>query len=462
MIQISKLEAISSALYGTPWAITEAGLNLMTGIIEAHIAGVRLSDEEKQIRAASQGYGSGAEAPQPQVALMNLHGVILSRASADMTMSGYTDPQRFAANMRRAADDPNVSRIVLSIDSPGGSVSGTRAAGDAVAYAASKKEVIAVADDMAASAAYWIGAQATRFIADPGATVGSIGVIMALRDTSEKNAKDGVQTHVLRSGPEKALGQPGEAITDATKAHYAEQLATFHDQFVQAVAAGRGMPLSQAQTLATGRTWIGQAAVEVGLADEVGTVQQALAGAFSAQPDTQRLAAQSPTRLSAAVEKSGGAPVPPEVLAMLGLSADATTEQIQAAIDIQRKTAASTERTNMLAALGLSEEPGKPANLSALAAQAKDGALYREAQLDRLHALTITNEGNDEAGVQAADDAREVYAGQSLERISGQITRLEARRDTLPGGQQSKAPANAAAKSTQKLNLSAFGLGGKR
>ncbi len=461
MIQISNLESIQRALYGTPWAITEAGMNLMTGIIEAHLSGVRLSAEEKQLRAASQDYGSGAEAPQQQVALMNLHGVILSRASGDMTMSGYTDPQRFAANMRRAADDPSISRIVLSIDSPGGSVSGTRTAGDAVAYAASKKEVVAVADDMAASAAYWIGAQATKFIADPGATVGSIGVIMALKDTSEKNAKDGVQTHVLRSGVEKALGQPGEAITDATLAHYNEQLMTFHDQFVEAVAKGRGMTVAQVQLLATGRTWIGQAAVDVGLADAVGTVQQALAGAFSAQPDAQRPAAKSPTRLSAAVETPGGGLVPPEVLAMLGLSAEATPEQIQGAIQEQRKTAAATERTNMLAALGLSEEPGKPANLTALAAQAKDGAVYREAQLDRLHALTITMEGNDPAGIQAADDAREVYAAQSLERISGQITRLEARRDTLPAGQQSKAPANTAAPA-QKLKLSAFGLGGKR
>ena len=122
--------------------------------------------------------------------------------------------------------------------------------------------------------------------------------------------------------------------------------------------------------------------------------------------------------------------MPPEVLAMLGLSAEATPEQIQAAIQEQRKTAAATERTNMLAALGLSEEPGKPADLGALAAQSKDGLAYREAQLDRLHALTITLEGNDEAGVKAADDAREVYASQSLDRINAQITRLEARRES--------------------------------
>ena len=207
-----------------------------------------------------------------------------------------------------------MSRIVLSIDSPGGSVSGTRTAADAVSHAASKKEVVAVADDMAASAAYWIGAQATTFVADPGTTVGSIGVIMALKDTSEKNAKDGVQVHVLRSGAQKALGQPGEVVTDETLAHYNEQLMTFHDQFVQVVAQGRGMPVAQVRTLATGRTWIGQAAVDVGLADHVGTVREALAGSFSSQPAARQAAAHSPARLYAAAETPGGGPCPQKSL----------------------------------------------------------------------------------------------------------------------------------------------------
>lgn len=153
--------------------------------------------------------------------------------------------------------------------------------------------------------------------------------------------------------------------------------------------------------------------------------------------------------------------MPPEVLAMLGLSADATPEQIGAAIEKQKRAAAQTERANMLAALGLSETPEQPADLAAVKRQAADGAKYREDQLDRLHALTITVEGNDERGIAAADDAREVYGAQSLERISGQITRLEARRDSLPSGPLSQSK-QADAAPTPKLKLSAFGLGGRK
>ena len=63
MIHISKLESVQQLLYGTPLAITEQGLHLISGIIEAHLSGVRLSDDEKQLRADSRSYGSAAEAP---------------------------------------------------------------------------------------------------------------------------------------------------------------------------------------------------------------------------------------------------------------------------------------------------------------------------------------------------------------------------------------------------------------
>ena len=433
----SKLEGIQAALYGVPWAITEHGMNLITGIVEAHLSGVRLTAEEKQVRAASQSYGSvvdPAEATATKVAVLTLHGPIMSRANDNMMLSGATDPQAFAARVKAAANNPEVARIVISVDSPGGTVSGTATAGDAVAYAATKKDVVVVADDMACSAAYWIAAQASKVVVVPGATVGSIGVVMTIKDTSAKNATEGVKLHVLRSGPLKALGQPGEEIDEKTLEHYGGQLQVFHDQFVAAVAQGRGMTPAQVQLLADGDVWIGQQAVDVGLADEVGTLEQAIRGDFSpaAVSTAQRPAARSPAPRAETTQ--GGDAMPPEVLAMLGLAPEASAEEVMQAIKTQRAAAAQTERTAILAQLGLKEEDGAAADFAGLAAQASDGRAHREAQLDRLHALTIRAEGNDEQGQKAADDAREVYAGQSLERIAGQITRLEARADGLPDG----------------------------
>ena len=435
-----------AALYGTPWAITEPGLHLIGGIVEAHVAGMRLSAEEKAARAASTTYGSQAQSAEQRVALINLHGPILSRANDSMALSGYTDPQAFAQTVRRMADDPAVSRIVLSIDSPGGTVSGTRTAAEAVSYAASRKEVVAVADDLAASAAYWIGSQATQFVVDPGAQVGSIGVLLAIRDTSGRDAKDGVRAHILRTGDRKALGQPGEVITDDTLNHYRATLDTYAAQFVEAVAAGRGVPLATAQGWATGETWIGQAAVNAGLADHVGTIRQALAGDFSA-PTTR----QEASRMT------------PEQLAALGLQADASDTEIMVAIQAGRRAQADyleAER-NTIAALALPEGAAAPSHpLYDLAGQAADGRAYREAQLERLHALTIVTHGNHPAGIQAADDAREVYAGQPIARITAQIARLEGQRDTLPSGPLSMSGTPKSA--PQTVNLTEFGLNRRR
>lgn len=446
------LEAVQKLVYGQPWLISEPGLNLITGIVEAHLSGVRLSPAEAQARADSRQYGTpGAEAPK-RVALVNLHGPIMNRAGDNMMMSGSTDPQQFAGRIRALADDPDISRIVISVDSPGGTVAGTRAAGDAVAYARTKKDVVAVADELAASAAYWIACQATTLVATPGAVLGSISVIMAMKDTSAKETKDGVQTHVLRSGPLKALGQPGEAITDETLAHYGETMATFHEQFVQAIASGLQISFEQASELATGQTWIGQAAVDAGVAHRLGTLQGALLGEYSPSPTAAHL------RPAASLQPAaGGKIMDPSVLAALGLSADATPQEVLAAIKQREVTAATTQQANMLAALGLTADTGTEEGLKALARQAADGTAYRAELLDTLHARTITIEGNTAEGIAAADRARTVYGSADTAVISAEVARLEAKRDTLPAGALSRTEQDTKTRAP-RVSMSALGL----
>jgi len=448
------LELVQRLVYNQPWLISESGLNLITGIVEAHLSGVRLSPAEAQAKADSRQYGTaGAEAPK-QVALINLHGPIMNRSGDNMMLSGSTDPQAFARVVRAAADNPDIGRIVISVDSPGGTVAGTRAAGDAVAYARSKKDVVAVADELAASAAYWIACQATTLVATPGAVLGSISVIMAMKDTSGKEAKDGIQTHVLRSGPLKALGQPGEVITDETLAHYAETMNTFHEQFVQAVASGLQITSEQASKLATGQTWIGQGAVDAGVAHRVGTLQGALLGEYSSQAAP---ALARPAARAASHTPTGGTRMDPAVLAMLGLSADATAQEILAAIKQREVTAATTQQANMLAALGLTAETGTEADLKAFARQAADGAAYRADLLEQMGKLTITTEGNGPEGIAASERVVKVYASADVEVLAAEVARLEAKRDNLPNAALSQHGTDT--KPAKKLpSMAAFGF----
>ncbi|GEM45904.1 S49 family peptidase [Deinococcus cellulosilyticus] len=422
------LENVQRALFNFPWAITPNGMDLVAAVVQAHLEG-KLSAEEIEARTSGVTYGSQYKNTQKQVAVVNLHGPVLSRATGMSALSGATDLRSFSSTMRALADDSDVGRIVLSIDSPGGQVQGLTEAGDAVRYARSKKEVLAVADGTMGSAAYWIGSQATRIIANADAVVGSIGVVAVIRDTSGVAEKAGVKVNVLRSAEFKALLQDGEPISDKALAEQSKLVDLFAEKFISAVSAGRNITLEQARSLATGKVWIGADAIAAGVADEVGTLQEAIDGKFSSQPFNSG---------SPAAALAGGNTMPLEaLLAGLGLAADSSPAQVQAALDTLKQNAAATERMRIMAALGASE--GKEVDLTQLKKLAADGEQYRADLLTRLHALTITLEGNTETGIAAADRAKRIFAGADIADISAEVQRLEAKRDAVfPDGQKSR------------------------
>lgn len=396
-------------------------------------------------------------APQAQgrVQVLTLSGPIMTGLPQWLGDAlGAADPVAFAAQVRAAAADPDVTGIVLNIDSPGGGITSVDDAASAVRDAASVKPVITYAPDLCASAAYWIGCGADQIITSSTGMVGSIGTYVKWTDLSGQAAAEGVTVHVYRSSPGKAPGQPGEAHSAQVDEAMSGMVDAVQAVFSAAVAAGRGVPLATVtEQYATGRVWVGEHAVAAGIADRIGTLADAvaLAGGSNAPP---RLTAQG-RHMTAAQ------------LAALGLNADATETDIMTALDV-RNLALSREENRgaaLLAALGYAKGEALPEGavipqnpMATLAAQAADGRVYREAQLDRLHALTITAEGNDAAGIQAADDARTVYAAQSLALIAAQIIRLEARRDSLPAGPVSKPPSDQT-ETPKPLKMSVYGVG---
>ena len=439
------LEHVAALVFGQPWAILPSRMNVVAGVVSLYLDGEKPTELEAREAAQAMSYGAEEAPPSaPTVAVLPMHGTIMQHAGMFERLSGGVDPQAWAEKLRALADNPDVREIILDVDSGGGSVDGTQDMYQAVKYAAGQKIVTAVANGAMCSAAYWASSPASAIVVTPTATVGSISVLMMHQDQTGKNEQAGLKTTVLRTGAQKALGGPHEPLSDLAHASVMERLTSVHDVFVADVAAARHLSAEQVQQRwADGRVWIGEHAVAAGLADETGFLRDVVGAAqdrHASSPATRTSRAAKQPHSPARAETPGGHPMDPDTLALLGLAADATPEHIQAALDKRQKTAASTERAGILAALGLTSETGSDAHLRSMAAEAADGRLYRESQLDRLHALTITVEGNGEAGQAAADEAREVYAGQSLVRIGAQIARLEARRDTLPAGRQSKAP----------------------
>lgn len=198
------------------------------------------------------------------------------------SMDSGVSTVRIRQQIRTAAVDPEVKGIMLRIDSPGGSVSGTGDLAKDVAIAASKKALMAYCEDSCCSAAYWVASQAGKIMANDTAIVGSIGTYMAIADSSEMYDAAGVKVHVLSTGQYKGAGVDGSPIPDEHLADFQRLVEDLNEHFLQGVAKGRGMDMSRVRELADGRVHValnkggGASARSLGLIDGVGSFDKAM------------------------------------------------------------------------------------------------------------------------------------------------------------------------------------------
>lgn len=179
--------------------------------------------------------------------------------------TSYTE---LAETLEAMADDGRVSRVLMTISSPGGEVAGVTDAARAVRDLAGVKPVVAHAKSMAASAAYWLASAAGEIIASPVAELGSIGVLVYDIDDSERWAENKIRPVVITTASLKAQGWPGVEWTDEHRDHVLTNITEMDGRFVDAVAAGRGLGADLIREM-EGRVFTGAAAVAAGLADRV-------------------------------------------------------------------------------------------------------------------------------------------------------------------------------------------------
>ena len=135
------------------------------------------------------------------------------------------------------------------------------------------KPTVAFTDTEAASAAYWIGSAADRFVATPSATVGSIGVYMAIPDVSKAYESMGVKMEVIKSGSLKGAGIEGTSLSDAQRANLQEQVNAIHADFREAVRSKRRLAKDEDME---GQVFSGKVAARKGLVTGLGTSIHAL------------------------------------------------------------------------------------------------------------------------------------------------------------------------------------------
>lgn len=264
------------------------------------------------------------------VAILELAGSLMKHASSFDTATS-TVRARYA--LREAVRNPEIQAILLAIDSPGGTVAGTQDLAADVAAAARKKPVHAYAEDLCASAAYWVASQALHLSAGPTSLIGSIGTYGVVVDSSAWAAKEGVQVHVVRAGQHKGAGVPGTPVTPEQLAECQRLIDGLNAHFLAGVAAGRKLDLSRVEVLADGRLHLAAEARKLGLIDAVESFDDALARLrqrVSSNPPGARAMSQPQTTPTSTAEPAASAPPPASPAAAPAVQA-ATIAQLRAA-----------------------------------------------------------------------------------------------------------------------------------
>lgn len=174
-------------------------------------------------------------------------------------------------------DDPSVRAVVVRIDSPGGVVGPSQEIYEAIRRVrAEDKPVVASLGAVAASGGYYIAAATDRIVANPGTLTGSIGVIMQLAELEGLFQKVGIRYEVIKSGQYKDLGSFARRMTEDERRLIEALLDDVYQQFVEAVAEGRGLDREAVLTLADGRIFSGRQARGLQLVDALGGLQDAI------------------------------------------------------------------------------------------------------------------------------------------------------------------------------------------
>jgi len=256
----------------TPWALQREVLSgyasFMAKRYAANIDATSAAPQAARPKAiANQKNGS--------IAVIPLMGTVMQRAGMLELCDGGTSVQTFTQNFRSAMSDETVSQILIEIDSPGGSVYGVGELAAEIMQARGTKPVVAIANSLAASAAYWVGCAASEFYVTPGGEVGSIGVWQAHEDWSKAMEEAGVKVTLVSAGKYKVEGNPYAPLDQEAQDFMQERTQDYYQSFVKAVAKGRNVSVDSVRNgMGQGRVLGADAALKEKMVDGVMTFDE--------------------------------------------------------------------------------------------------------------------------------------------------------------------------------------------
>ncbi|MDX1602019.1 MAG: S49 family peptidase [Salinimicrobium sediminis] len=301
---------ILNALKEQHWLILPSALELMLDIAnrdnyEQHIQALQVRDGEPLVNSARA-------TQRGNTAILPVSGPIFPKANLFTEVSGATSLEMLSRDFTSALENPEITSIILDIDSPGGSVTGLSEMSDLIFNARGEKPIIAFVSGTGASAAFFIASAADKVIIAPEAMVGAIGTILNVIDTSARDKKEGIRELRFTSAvsPKKNLPITSKEGQDQIQA-IVDRLGEI---FVNAVARNRGVSNETViNDFGKGGVLIGQDAVDVGMVDAVSSFEKVLEELNNISDTSNNF--QSPANLN-----SGGKIMDPKEIAKLTIS----------------------------------------------------------------------------------------------------------------------------------------------
>ena len=299
------LPHLAARLFGAPLLIHRPKLDVILSVLGSRVGLPDLSAPTGFVQPDRSAALADTGAAHSGIAVIPIYGTLVRRTQGLEAQSGLTSYAGIAQSLETALADPSVAAILLDIDSPGGESSGVFDLADRIRAATAIKPVWAVANDMAFSAAYALASAASRLIVSRTGGVGSIGVIAMHVDQSVKDQQDGIAYTAVFAGERKNDLNPHAPISNEAQGFLQGEVNRIYELFATTVAKHRGMGVNTIKNTQAA-LYFGADAVASGLADDVGTLDDAILQIHSMLtppvPSLSRLIA-SPTLPETSLEK---------------------------------------------------------------------------------------------------------------------------------------------------------------
>lgn len=271
------LAHFADRIFGRPLMITTDKAELILAVLGNRIgADIDMPEPDMSRFAGAESTKGPYRITKDGIAIVPVIGTLVNRGAYIGAHSGMTSYEGLTKQLQEARKDSDVRGILLDMASPGGEAGGAFEIPELLREIRKTKPVIAMVNDMAASAAYAIASAANQIYVTRTGLVGSIGVIMVHFDRSAQLAEDGIKPTIIHAGARKADGNSFGPLPALVRERMQKEIDALRDTFIAAVIEGRPQ-LKAADVKATeAECYMGQAAVDIGLADGVSTFENVL------------------------------------------------------------------------------------------------------------------------------------------------------------------------------------------